>query len=576
MTSFERSDAALLVEHFLPSLLGAGNSLSEEPKARTLFFGELGTALESLQGRLTVISSLPREIQESRQYPWLWRYVSHFMVGAKSRAIQHAKLWAFHWRVGDQEFLELHVSSTNLTPSAFKAQVQAGWRVSLQLGQHATVATRRTWGRLVPFLDALGESAGDEAQARVQRLVNLLGCVECPQNVTFVASIPGQGNTARQLSQFNPVELHVLAPTIGEWGEKSVSAWTSDVGVAPGKVHLKWIAHDHPWAASNGWSMSAEACSALTAQQVRLERLPNGARFVAQHSEGDHRWSHAKLYLIRSANKRKRRLLVTSANWSPSAWGAGKQAPRNFELGVVIETDWTGLETMGQPFGEGTTPFCCMHASSMPDEPQLQWAQACWDGKQIRLLARSSDSSTPITATVSFNDAMDKSVALAGGAALMAWKHAKRAPLTARFTQGTDTLEVGILDLRSPEEFTNTPLPEVDPALDGVLREAFLLQRYGGPAVEEDAIPGPGRSPGKAGGAAPTADYSVQAWLDARTAFGIVDNWRATLKRAKTEPNLLRRALLDGEQLRQIYARRAGAAAELVAEELGWRIDKEE
>jgi hypothetical protein len=160
MTSFEQPDAGLLVEHLLPSLLGANNSLSQEFQERNLFFGELGTALETLHGRLTVISSPPRGAREDSQYPWLWRYVSHFNVGSEARAVQHAKLWAFHWKIDDEQALELHVSSTNLTSSAFKSQLQAGWQVTLPLGERASQSTRRTWGELVPFLEALGASAG--------------------------------------------------------------------------------------------------------------------------------------------------------------------------------------------------------------------------------------------------------------------------------------------------------------------------------------------------------------------------------------------------------------------------------
>ena len=87
MTSFEQPDAGLLVEHLLPSLLGGGYSLSQELQERTLFFGELGTALERLHGRITVISSQAVWAREAPQYPWLWRYVSHFTV---ARIPRHA------------------------------------------------------------------------------------------------------------------------------------------------------------------------------------------------------------------------------------------------------------------------------------------------------------------------------------------------------------------------------------------------------------------------------------------------------------------------------------------------------
>jgi hypothetical protein len=160
------------------------------------------------------------------------------------------------------------------------------------------------------------------------------------------------------------------------------------------------------------------------------------------------------------------------------------------------------------------------------------------------------------------------------GAAELPWEDATHTPLVARFTQADTALEVDVLDLRLPAELWKTPLPEVDPALADALREAFLLQRYGGPVVEADSIPGPGDLRHVVGGARP-ADYSVQAWLDARAGFGIVDSWRAALADAAADPVMLVRVRLDGAALRAIFAGREGPAAALVAEEMGWRLAEE-
>jgi hypothetical protein len=564
-----------LVEHLLPSLLGASHSLSQDVQERTMFFGELGTALEALHGRFTVISSPPRAAREHSQYPWLWRYVSHFTVGAKSPATQHAKLWAFHWRVGDSEHLKLHVSSTNLTTPAFMAQMQAGWQVSLRLGQSNDAATRRTWGELIPFLTALGVSAGDVAATRIARLVALLGRVECPPGATFVASIPGRKSAARQLKQFEPSELHVLTPTIGEWNERTLAAWNADVGVAPGKVRLKWISGKHPWAATAGWTLSKTASETLQQSGVRLECIRNDARLTEQHLDADPRWSHAKLYLLR--NRRKRRLLVTSANWSLAAWGAGKSPPRNFELGVLFESEWTELESMCDLFDPpDTVPFCVDRSDDDERTSALEWAEASWDGKRIRLQARSSKPGEPIVAIVTFAGGTERAFSLVDGAATVPWKDAEYTPLGARFAQGAQALAVDVLDLRPPAEFAKTPLPEVDPSLSAVLREAFLLQRYGGGVVDPDFIPGLSGGHMTPGVGAAAADYSVQAWLDARAAFHVVDQWCAALVKAQTDPVLLERVRLDGEALRTLYERREGPAPGLVAEELGWWLDKEE
>jgi len=266
MTTFDQPDAGLLVEHLLPSLLGASHSPSQEIQERTLFFGELGTALEQLHGRLTVISSPPTGAREASTYPWLWRYVSHFTVGANARAMQHAKLWAFHWKVGDEELLDLHVSSTNLTSSAFKKQIQAGWRASVCLGKSPTKKATATWGQLIPFLEALGKSAGEEATQRLQRLVSLLGRAQCPDDATFVASIPGSKSAAQQLKRFEPAEIHVMTPTIGEWNSGTIAAWSAYAGVDPRKLHLKWCAN-----ASTPSACCLVAC--LLSRMVKMEAI---------------------------------------------------------------------------------------------------------------------------------------------------------------------------------------------------------------------------------------------------------------------------------------------------------------
>lgn len=575
LTSFEQPDASLLVEHFLPSLLGASHEPAQDPQERNLFFGELATALEALHGRLTVISSPPRAARQDPAYPWLWRYVSPFIVGAERRAVQHAKLWALHWRVGDEDYLELHISSTNLTSSAFKGQVQAGWQASLPVSQRARQSDLRSWGALIPFLEALGVAAGDVATTRLQRLVALLSRAACPEDVTFVASIAGDTGPARQLKQFDVSEIHMLAPTIGEWNERTLSDWSRDVGVTPDKLHLKWISQQHPWATTkSGWALSTAARETLDALGAQLECLPNDARFTDQHRDGDTRWSHAKLYLLRSG--RKRRLLVTSANWSVSAWGAGRTAPSNFELGVVFDSDWTELEAMRDPFSPPeTVPFCLSGVEEDARGSVLEWAEGSWDGTRIQLRARSSDLSIPITAGISFSGGEERpSLVLVDGSATLPWRDPEHPPLSALLTQGAEMLEVDIVDLRLPGEFAKTPLPEVDRDIAAAVREAFLLQRYGGPAVEAESIPGltTRRPPGIA---APVAGYSVQAWLDARAAFDVIDTWRAALADAKSDPALFEQVRLDGDDLRALYERRTGVAAALVAEELRWRLDEE-
>ena len=573
MTSFDQPDAGLLVEHLLPSLLDTSHSLSQDVDERTLFFGELGMALEALRGKISIISTPPRGVRDDAQYPWLWRYVDHFTVGAASRAVQHAKLWAFHWQVEDGEFLELYVSSTNLTTSAFKGQIQAGWQTMLRLGARSTASMRKSWGAFVPFLQALGDSAGTIAALRIQRLIALLCRVACPPEVRFIASIPDGDSAARQLKPFEVSAVHLMTPTIGNWNNRTLASWSRDAGVAPQQVHLKWIAERHPWADSTRWTLSHNAKDVLTTNGVQVECLPNGARLAKQHLDADARWSHAKLYLL--CSRMKRHLLVTSANWSASAWGAGKESPRNFELGVLFESPWTDLERMAEPFDPPrTNPFCVERATDDEASRSLEWAEATWDGKLIELRARSSNAAMPVDATVSFADGQAQRVVLVDGFATAPWTDAERTPLGVLFTQDNDALEVDVIDLRSPTDFAKTPLPEVDPALAITLREAFLLQRYGGPTVDVEVISRFGGERAQ-GVAAPVADYSVQAWNDARASFHVVDQWRAALDKAQDDPIQMERIRLDGEALRTLYARREGPAANLACQELAWRIEED-
>jgi hypothetical protein len=544
-------------------------SLSQDVQERTLFFGELGTTLERLRDRITIISSPPRGERESSQYPWLWRYVSHFTVGAKRRAKQHAKLWGFHWKFeGAVDQLELRVSSTNLTESAFKNQVQAGWQVTVPL---ETPKRQSTWGELVPFLKALGESAGDTANKRLARLIGLLDRAKCPADVTFVASIPGGKSAAVQLKQFTPAEMHILTPTIGEWDDKTIKAWSADAGVSPGNLHLKWIAQSHPWAARPGWSLTEKAGDALRKSGVQVERILNEARFTEQHRQEDPRWSHAKLYLLRRPRQRNFYLLVTSANWSAAAWGSGKTRPRNFELGTVVQTDWSALKSIRNDF-DCDPPFYVDRADEDECTSTLEWAEASWDGEKVDLRVRSSSSDTTIAVDLfSSKDSVARTESLTDGTGQLQWDDAENPPHFARFTQGDATLEVNILDLRQPAEFSKTPIPEIEPECEQELRDAFLLQRYGGPDAEV-SMNSRSSDERSQGIAAPPADYSVQALTDARKAFRIVDSWRKSLTEAENDVLLSNSVRRDGQALQDLFARRSEAHG-LVVEELEWRLN---
>ncbi|RKH05023.1 hypothetical protein D7V97_24570 [Corallococcus sp. CA053C] len=609
-TTFEPAQPSLLVEHLLPSVLTLARGLDPEPEARSLYFGELAVALERLRGRLTVISSSPSRASDpavtmGAAYPWLWRYVTPLFTGENGAATQHAKLWMLHWvtegRAGKErsEALEIVISSANLTLSSLRDQLQAGWRAFLPLGARGARARRDTWGPLPRFLEALGESAGTQAATPTAAFVELLARCECPEGVQLVASIPaalqGTGETSRwgiralgkaAPDGHGPLRVQVCAPFVGEWQERAFRQWCLGLDVKPDAVALSWIDSRHPWAqeAGGGWLMSRRTLDALLAGGLRLRRLGYDAgkltqRFHDSHRPEEPRWSHAKLYLLRRG--RARRLLVTSANFSTSAWGSGDTGPRNFELGVLIESDWPI-----QPEEEAFDERHSVHTTESPVRPvdtELLWGQALWDGKTVELTCRAPAGAEAPDVQVSGAPAQavlkdSLTPARKGGwEGAVPWGDGKRPPLMAVFSCGTETLEVPVLDMRTAKDFAQTPLPEVDPEVAQALRDALLMEAYGWPMVEAEDLQAMLRGEPSSGAALETAeDYSVKAFTEARHDFLKVEAWAQQLDAARAfGTGEYERILADGARLAELFQRRAVKSrlpAALVAEEFLWRL----
>lgn len=625
-TTFEPAQPELLVEHLLPSILSLSRGFESEPAARSLYFGELALALQRLRGRLTVISS-PASVAQEREpeasagtaYPWLWRYVSPFFTGARGAAIQHAKLWMLHWvsveGAGDGEdaLLEIVVSSANLTRASLKQQLQAGWRTLLPLGPRGTRANLSTWGPLPRFLEALGEAAGGgDAASRTDAFVGLLGRCECPEGVRFVASIPKafhrSGETSRwgasALGKLAPagagrLRIQICTPFVGEWQGPALRQWSESLGTDPTDIALSWIDSMHPWAepgAGGGWCMSRRTLDALRAEGLALRRLgyeADGPASIFHDSQGanDRRWSHAKLYLLKRG--KARRLLVTSANFSASAWGAGNVGPRNFELGVLLESEWP-VQPEEEAFGDGHD----VHTTDVvvqPTEAELGWGQALWNGETVTLSclgradaeaprARVSGTMSSPVLEVPLTEERQDSRRWEG---TVPWADGTRPPLTVLFSRGEATLEVPVLDLRSPEDFAQTPLPEIDPEIAQALQDALLLESYGALMLEPEDLQTLLRGDASAlmsSGGGMAENYSVEAFTEARSHFLVVDAWAQQLQSAESRGDSegRRRVMADGARLAELFQRRAekqtkaGARlpALLVAEEFSCRLEE--
>ena len=172
-TTYDRADERLLAEHLLPLLLKLSREPDGEGAERQYFLLELDRRLKQLHDQLVVVSSTAREEPadaeegESGTYGWIWRSIRHLTVGSRGKAVQHAKLWLLHWGAADAdgvEYLEIVVSSANLTRAAFKGQLQAAWRACIELRPQRSEARLAGWGVLPEFLRELAASAGDEGR----------------------------------------------------------------------------------------------------------------------------------------------------------------------------------------------------------------------------------------------------------------------------------------------------------------------------------------------------------------------------------------------------------------------------
>ena len=624
-TTYDRPHAEFLVEHLLPSLFTLAREIGEAPETRSLYFGELAVRLERLHGKLNVFSSPVAAGQaedpgsdRGNAYPWLWRYVDLFQTGAAGAAVQHAKLWMLHWiQSGEdvqdderQELLEIYVSSTNLTLSAFRDQLQAGWRGIIPLLPRASSARRSSWGVLPRFLEALGKASGTLGARRTELFSHLLGRCERPEGVEFVASIPSQLQGSADRGRFGAASLarlapigrgelcvKVCAPFIGEWNKSAIRAWCGEIGARPENVALSWIDSEHPWATSNDregyWRMTATTHAAMVESGLTLHRLGHArlgpqTLFHDSHRPDDPRWSHAKLYELR--RNRFRKLLLTSANLSRAAWGSGEARTRNFELGVLLEMAWP-IEPDDQPFIQGQLPHTSEDQVEFR-EASILWAQATWDGKRVALECHSQATASGLAARVEGPGttgltlvALSRPNKKQGWVGEVLWTDPVNPPMRAVFTCGEFELDVPVIDCRDETAFSTTPLPEVDPKLAEILRDALLLERYGGPFVEPEDIPGLVRGAGP-----PTrqhevdgADYSLAILEAARANFDVLDSWADQLKRATiVDPEEARRIIADGTRLHALFLRRTvedasltqRLPAQLAAEELQSRLEE--
>ena len=623
-TTYDRADERLLAEHLLPLLLKLSREPDGEGTERQYFLLELDQRLKHLHDHLIVVSSTSREEPadgeecESGTYGWIWRSIRHLTVGSKGRAVQHAKLWLLHWGAADAdgvEYLELVISSGNLTRAAFRGQLQAAWRVCIALHPHRSNARLNSWGILPVFLRELAASAGDDGH--FAPFIELLARGDCPNGVSFVASVPGTHSRqelrrtpwgAAGLREIAPsgrgtVSVAILAPFVGSWSADALSRWCATFDGSPDHLTLVWINQSHLWARTEKWLLPKRTLRArgnlgtsLQALRHTPDEREESDAFHNEHRLADDRWSHAKAYSLTRGNSR--RLLVTSANFSPAAWGRQTDvdglAIENFELGVCIEQAVWPFNNL-EPF---TSVDDVATVSQLPSRGSaiILWARAVWDGNMVAIDCR-CEAGRKLVGAVQ-NCVMSVPVTEwavdAGGrfcSAQVPWADSKQPPMLVQLACEKETVRVPIFDGRPERDREGTIPPEVDENFAQSLRDELLFELYGGWAAADADGQEPPQGEyeidqdGVQDGAGNTDSYAVPGFILARRHLGIVDNWADQVKRAamrgtgEFERHVLRR---DGELLVEAFKRQAdrdnkkeaacAIGARLAAEELSLRL----
>jgi hypothetical protein len=624
-TTYDRADDRLLAEHLLPLLLRLERDPEGEGRERQMFVLELDEKLAQLHDRIAVVSSASREESAGEPdssgggYPWLWRSIRHLTVGATGQAVQHAKLWLLHWVPSDetdQEYLEIVVSSANLTLHALKGQVQAGWRACLPLRQRRSNANLATWGPVPSFLEVLGTSCGDPT--RIGGFIELLARCTCPEGVAFVASVPGRHTSAvlkktpwgaAGLREITPsgrgmVAIQVLSPFVGSWDEDRLRAWCESVENAPARLELAWVKHGHRWA--KNWRLPPAAREALVATGARLldirhagDDADHSSTFHEQHAAKDDRWSHSKIYGFTRGTSR--RLLVTSANFSPAAWGSaeedGSLAIANFELGVSLEGGRWPLELDELDPAEAAVT----DLDERLGPTAVGWAQATWDGASVEVSCRCVKGAVlgaAIRRGAKWTRTQSKWKISDNGRAQslsVPWTDARTPPCVARIACGEEKLEVGIFDTRPRAERETSVPPDVDPDLAELLKDELLFEQYGGRVADDEGDPSagdgsfpempdedePSTSSSTDGLGAGNDSYAVPAFELARRHLEVVDRWWSLTRKCGEGPEGTHaRGVLhyDARRLAEAFRRRSkrdssrsvalGLGASLAADEL--------
>ena len=254
------------------------------------------------------------------------------------------------------------------------------------------------------------------------------------------------------------------------------------------------------------------------------------------------------------------RVLVTSANWSPSAWGipTGKSQLyiKNFELGVLIPARKRPLRTLS----EMTAKPAVVDAARDIDGT-APWAHAMFDGHRLIVqIIKGGEAPSQIVVIDADGHRVKLKVRWKSVNSLLqtvikrAWKSG---PSTVVLVLRTAEHWLSVQDQRDAATSQEHPLsrpPGIDEDELKRLRAALLEERYGGKLIDDEPPTGGGST-----GAALTkdpaiavGDYSVWLLDEARRVLAVVDAWATAF--SKMQSTDLRDAIgRDGRQLLRLW-----------------------
>jgi len=242
--------------------------------------------------------------------------------------------------------------------------------------------------------------------------------------------------------------------------------------------------------------------------------------------------------------------------------GKGALSIENFELGVCVEQAEWPFEQLDEFQDENDIATVAGLASR--SSPQITWARATWDGREIAIECRCQATSelsgelragtetTPFSGWKSFDDA--DGLYRANLPYMGEW----HSPFVIELTCGSECLRIPIFDERKLIDREKTILPEVDQALIQTLSDNLLFEEYGGRTAADDpdidsadgditnlAFP-EDEGDDDTTGASRSESYAVPAFVLARRHLAVVDIWADAVKDlSKRQAGDFRRKLLQ-------------------------------